>query len=137
MTALVPNSEAKAILIALSSLPPDYWLPHLSQDQLEHWHSKKREFELLHQELKAYFSGNATVLNSLDLSSESRELMAQLRDCYLALYALLREGWQLIKRSAIASGFYFNFENPGQLLIAIIENAANAAIYQTCITSEF
>jgi len=137
MSTLIPDSEAKAVLLAFNNLPPDYWLPYLSQDQLDHWHSEKNKFQLLHQELKAYFSGNANVLSSLDLSPESRNLIARLRDYYLALYALLREGWEVIKQSTKDSGGYFKFENPGQLLITIIENDANASIYQSCVPSEF
>ncbi len=105
----IPQADQKLILSVLDNPPLPLHLQRGTDDQLELWERVKAEFQMLQQELKAYFSqlkayflGQPNTLHLLNqkpkklLSAElrellreesgDRELIAQLRDFYLALY---------------------------------------------------
>ncbi len=160
MILKIPEAEQQLILAVLDHHPPPSWLQHGTDVQLELWEKVKTLFQMLRQELKAYFSqlkayfsGQPNTLHLLSqkpkelLSAElrkfireqpgDRKLIAQLRDFYLALYALLQEGWDDIIRVFEGAGAFFEFDSPGLVLFFILANDANAQVHVSFINHEF
>lgn len=63
-------------------------------DRVEHWKQVKARYSLLYAALQTYFTGEVSPLQ--DLPDSEQELAMAHRDDYLALYALIHDGWKYI-----------------------------------------
>jgi hypothetical protein len=88
-----------------------------TEDQLNHWASAKRRYLDIYSALKSYFGGSAPFpLCSDDLREQ--EITELMRDDYLALYALIHQGWSVLSPSF--KKIDYPLDSPGEALIEII-----------------
>jgi hypothetical protein len=96
----MPEEDRQLVFNTVDRLPPEDVIEQFkSKDQLIFWYRDKVQYQVLFDELKAYFAGREVQLWD-DLSDREQKLYRAKRNYYLALYALLREAWREIKNFA-------------------------------------
>ncbi|MHC5612528.1 MAG: hypothetical protein ACYTXA_16315 [Nostoc sp.] len=91
---IIPHEEQAKLLSKKNEIPPIELRQHLSPDGQELWDTTNFEYYHFHAELKAYFQGLPSQLQSL--SEEWRCYLEVKRKWFLALYELIRQSWQYL-----------------------------------------
>jgi hypothetical protein len=85
------NIEVQELLSKEGKIPPKALRPYLSHDGQELWDTVDFEYQHLHQELKAYFQGLPSQLESLP--EQWRVYLEAKKRWFLSLYELIRQAW--------------------------------------------
>jgi hypothetical protein len=117
MTTTITKQDQAVILTGIDGLPP-IQASYLSEDGQKLWNSARNEYRILHDELKAYFAGDESLLPKLE--GDFKDYMILKRDCCLAFYSLIRDAWEYLK-PCYGTDKNGNPLTPGKLLIAILE----------------
>lgn len=94
MNQLISHEEQTRLLSKKNKIPPIELRQYLSQDGQGLWDTTNFEYYHFHAELKAYFQGLPSQLQSL--SEEWRCYLETKRKWFLALYELIRQSWQYL-----------------------------------------
>lgn len=128
------KSDQDMFLEILDGLPPSTWLKDCdTQDRRNSWILWKNYYSLIHDVLKAYFSGKVLPIDHF--SHEFRQICIAHMNYYLALYKVITLGWKYIKKDWETE--FNNFpDEPGKMLYLIIRNEASAALI-SCVFPEY
>jgi hypothetical protein len=117
MTTIITKQDQMVILTGIDGLPP-IQASYLSEDGQKLWRSVRNEYQILHDELKAYFAGEESLLPKLE--GDFKDYMILRRDWCLAFYSLIRDAWKYLE-PFYGTDKNGNPLNPGKLLIAILD----------------
>lgn len=118
--------EQLTICISVSELPPSKYLELCdTDDRKQYWHECRAGFTNLAAALAAYFLEAPELMEQIP--AELHEPFILWRDRYLALYAMLCDGWKYIQAAATEKELPLP-DSPTQLLIEIISSDSKEII---------
>jgi hypothetical protein len=118
MTLAISEPDRSAILKKIHDIPPIELRKHFSLEGKELWDSVKCEYQILHAELCAHFTGEEPIFSLLE--GEIKDYLRLRRDQLLSFYSLIREAWEYLKPDYGVDA-HGNRLTPGLLLNATLE----------------
>lgn len=121
---IIPGDEQNNLLSKRYKIPPIEIRQYLSLDGQELWDTTSFEYYHFHAELKAYFQGLPSQLESL--GEEWRCYLEAKKKWFLALYELIRQSWHYL--TPCHRDNKGNELTPGLLVAEILENECRGSL---------
>ncbi|BAY67212.1 hypothetical protein NIES22_73750 (plasmid) [Calothrix brevissima NIES-22] len=124
------------ILQTLEELPPDEWFNDCNtQDRIDSWNRWKHFYSIIHAFLKAHFSREELLVDTLCPDPDLKEMCGFYMDYCLALYAVISWGWKYI-REKLEDEIEDFPSNPGEMFDLILQSEA-LGFLSSCVFPEY